>query len=119
MDMTGAMAGRIISEVMEEEFLSQRAKDALRVVADLEQSRGHAAFHLLSLAASFDANLKLLRRQAVISNMELSSIVLRPSTSSPSSLQVLDFQNFGTGGGVCFKEAYSPTQPGGPEATVL
>ena len=34
-DMTGAAAGRIIKEGMEEESLSQRAKDALQGVADL------------------------------------------------------------------------------------
>ena len=49
MDMMGAAAGRIISEAMEEESLSQRAKDALQGVADLEKSRGHAAFHFFSL----------------------------------------------------------------------
>ena len=47
MDMIGAATGRIIKETMEEESLSQQAKDALQGMADLEQSRGHAAFHLL------------------------------------------------------------------------
>ena len=57
---------------MEEESLSQRAKDALQGVANLEQSRDHVEFHLLSLALTFDANLNLLRlRQAVVVNMEL------------------------------------------------
>ena len=42
--------------------MSQWAKDALQGVTDLEQSRGHAAFYLLSLASTFDANLKLCRR---------------------------------------------------------
>ena len=61
----------LIKEAMEEESLSQRAKDALKGMADLEQSRGHAAFHLLLLASAFDANLKLLMRQTAIVAMDL------------------------------------------------
>ena len=81
MDMMGAAVGRI-KEAMEES-LSQRAKDALQSVTDLEQSRGHAAFHLLSLASSFDANLKLLRRQVVIVAMDLQSHLAQAAYQLP------------------------------------
>ena len=70
-DMMGAAAGRIIAEAMEDESLSQRVKDTLQGLADLEQSRGPAAFHILSLASTFDANLKLLRQQGALSVMDL------------------------------------------------
>ena len=52
LDMIEAAAGRMINEAMEEESLFQWAKDALQGVANLEQSRGHAAFHLLLLAST-------------------------------------------------------------------
>ena len=61
MDMTGVAADRIIGEALKNQDLPQEAKDALQGVADLEQSRGHAVLHLLTLASTLDANLKLLR----------------------------------------------------------
>ena len=71
MDMTGAAAGRIIAEALKEEGLSHGARDAFQGVVDLEQSMGHAALHMLTLALTLDANVKLLRRKAVLSAMEL------------------------------------------------
>ena len=47
-DMSGAAASRIIKEALEDESLPQQARDALQGLADLEISRGHAAFHILS-----------------------------------------------------------------------
>ena len=70
-DMTGASAVRVIKETLEDDTLSQRTRDALRGLADLEVSRGFAAFHSLSLASTLDANLKLLRRQGVLNNINL------------------------------------------------
>ena len=61
MDMSGAGASRIIKETLEDESLPQRDRDALQGLADLEISRGHAAFHILSLASTLNANLKLLQ----------------------------------------------------------
>ena len=66
MDMTGAASGRIAVEALKDETLSQGARDTIQGMVDLEQSRGHTAFHLLSLALTFDANVKLLRRKAVL-----------------------------------------------------
>ena len=70
-DMTGASAAKVINETLKDESLSQRTSDTLTGLADLEVFRGHAAFHSLSLASTLDTNLKLLRRQGVLSTIPL------------------------------------------------
>ena len=67
--MTGAAMGRIIEEVLHKKDLLQEARDALHGVADLEQSRGHAVLHLMTLALTLNANMKLLRWRGVLASM--------------------------------------------------
>ena len=70
MDMTGTAAGRIIAEALRNEHPPQEAKDTLQGVADLEQSRRHAVLHLLMLASTLGANLKLLRKKGVLASKD-------------------------------------------------
>ena len=60
LDMAVALSRKIIDEALAQEGLSQDTKDALQGVADLEQSKGMATLHLMSIASNMDANLKLL-----------------------------------------------------------
>ena len=69
--MTGASAAKVIKNTLEDETLSQRTRDALTGLADLEVSQGFAAFHSLSLASTLGTNLKLLRRQGVLTTLKL------------------------------------------------
>ena len=50
-DMAGVSAAKVIKEALEEKDLSQRVKDALSSLADMEVSRGHATYHSLALSS--------------------------------------------------------------------
>ena len=83
LDMTGASSGRIIEEVLKNESLPQEAKDALQGVADLERSRALAVLHLLSILSTLDTNLKLMRRQGVLSFSDMQPHLIQAAYQLP------------------------------------
>ena len=69
--------GRIIEEALRNKDLPQEAKDALQDVADLERSKGHAVLHLMTLASTLDAKMKLLKTKG---NPGLHGVTIPPHT---------------------------------------
>ena len=54
LDMSGASACKVLEEMSQNQELPKEAKDAFQCLADLEQSRGHAVLHMLSLSTTMD-----------------------------------------------------------------
>ena len=59
--MVVASSRKIITEAMAWEDLPREATDALQGLADLEQSKGMATLHLMSITSNMEANFKLLQ----------------------------------------------------------
>ena len=97
MDMTRASAGRIIEEALHNKDLPQEARDALQGMADLEWSRGHAVLHLMTLASTLDANMKLLRWKGVLAFMELHNHLMQATCMYQLPFDQSGTQLFGEG----------------------
>ena len=77
LDMSGAVAIKVLEEASQNQELPRETKDMLQCCADLEWSKGHAVLHLLSLSSTLDANMKLLRRHEILSALELQPCLLQ------------------------------------------
>ena len=71
LDTSGATASQVVNEALEVGGLPPKIEAAFSVLADLERSRGQAVEHLLAQVTLMDANIKLVRRSDLVSQLEL------------------------------------------------
>ena len=73
LDVAGACCSLILSEVLEDDQLPDKARDTTQHVVDFQKSRGKAVEHLMATVSLLDANVNMMRHQAAIRGMELRS----------------------------------------------
>ena len=83
LDCSGRTATDLLEEASRDPATPASTKQLVDTLLDLERSRGRAVGHVLSGSVTMDANLKLLRRDAILSAASLPAGVARDAYQLP------------------------------------
>ena len=73
LDCSGMTPTRLREEVSLDESTSEGTRQLVRMLLELEHSRGRAVSHMLSSAITLDCNVKLVRHDSILPSLTLPS----------------------------------------------
>ena len=77
LDCSGFSANGLLDEASRDPVASETTRQLMCALSGLEKSRGKAGGHMLSAAITLDANLKLIRWNAVLSASSLPALLAK------------------------------------------